>query len=236
MDKIESYDRIKAALKANVDEKYKAFNDPIINCDYPALGVRTPIIKKLAKSVPIASRDKVMAEFFADEQSARIYDTVLFAGCLAARKGDHAATREYLSRLIPMFGSWAHTDCVVPCLDWTDVDTALGDFEYLLDRTGQYEKRFYIIYMMNYCLTDEYIDRTLETLRNRVRFGDYYVDMAAAWLLAEALVKQFDKTLPLIEQKAFPKFVHNKAIQKARESYRISQETKEYLNKLRMKN
>ena len=235
-DIVTSYEQAKAALYANVDEKYKAFNEPIVNCDYPTLGVRTPIIKKLAKSVPLSSRADVLDGFFADASSAKIYDAVLFAGCVAARKGDYAATREYLKKLIPMFGSWAHTDCVVPCLDWTDVKTVLEDFSYLLDCDGQYEKRFYIIYLMNYCLCDEYIDGALDTLAHRVKFGDYYVDMAAAWMIAEALVKQFDKAFPLIERAVFPKFVHNKAIQKAPQSYRIPQDVKERLKQLRIKN
>ncbi len=231
----ETYDEIKAALYANTAEDYKAFNNPIINCDYPSLGVRTPIIKKLAKSVPIGCRAAVLDAFFADKPSHKIYDTVLFAACLAARKENYAATREYLIALIPMFGSWAHTDGVAPCLNWTDVDAVLHDFRYLLDCEGRYEKRFYIIYMLDYCLNDSYIDRALEILQNEVRFGEYYVDMAAAWLLAEALVKQYGKTLPLIEGKVFPRFVHNKAIQKARESFRISAEVKAYLNTLKIK-
>lgn len=232
----ETYEQAKAELEKNVDIKYKAFNDRIINCDYGSLGVRTPVIKKLAKSVPIEKRDEILNGFFADlaERGEPIYDTVLFAGCLAARKGDYAATREYLRRLIPLFGSWAHTDCVVPLLDWADTESALSDFSYLLEREGQYEKRFYIIYLLNNCLTDGYIDRALDTLAHRVEYGQYYVDMAAAWTVAEALVKQFDKTLPLIQNKTFPKFVHNKAIQKARESYRIAPETKEYLNTLKI--
>ncbi len=234
--KIETYEQARSALEENVDLKYKAFNDPIINCEYGSLGVRTPIIKKLAKSVPIEKRDDIIKAFFADAEGRRIYDVVLFIGCLAARKGDYEATREYLKKLIPVFGSWAHTDCVVPLLDWVDTDRVLKDFSYLLNCEGQYEKRFYIIYMLGYCLDGAHIENTLHTLETKIAYGEYYVDMAAAWLLAEALVKQFDTTLPLIESKTLPVFVHNKAIQKARESYRISPETKNYLNTLKIKN
>ena len=85
------------------------------------------------------------------------------------------------------------------------------------------------------CLNDEYVDRILETLFRNVTYGQYYVDMAAAWLLAECLVKYYDKALPLFTEPVFPKFVHNKAIQKARESYRIPAEVKKYLNSLKVK-
>lgn len=227
-----TYSDIKAALAANVDLKYKAFNDPIANCAYKTLGVRIPVIKKLAKSVPISDRDGILNEFLADDDIT--FETVLFAGCLAARKGDYAETREYLARIIPLFGSWAHVDCVTPCLRWADDSALCKDFEYLLNSDGEFEKRFYIMILMSCCLNDEYIDKILDALRFKVDYGQYYVDMAAAWLLAECLVKYYDKTLPLFKTVTFPKFVHNKAIQKARESYRIEPETKAYLNTLKI--
>lgn len=229
MDKMWSY--YKQKLIESADGKYKAFNDPIVNCEYPTLGVRTPIVKKLAASVDLADRDNVLDGFFKDDDLS--YDTVLFAGCLAAKKGDYEKTRAYLTRMIPMFKSWAHVDCVVPCLRWADKDVFLTDFSYLLDCDGQYEVRTYIIFLFG-CLTEERIDFVLKTLRS-VEYGRYYVDMAAAWLLAECLVKFYDKTLKLFETPVFPVFVHNKAIQKARESFRISPDVKAYLNTLKIK-
>lgn len=226
----ETYEQCKAAFMNAADNKYKAFNDRIINTDYPTIGVRTPVIKKTAKAVPKDKRDEILERFFADTE--KTYETVLFAGCLAAKKGDYAATREYLKRLIPLFGSWAHVDCVVTMLDWVDKDEFLRDFSYLLDSPRQYAVRTYIIFLFD-CLTDDRIDFVLKTLKN-VKYGEYYVDMGAAWLLAECLIKQYDKTLPLFVTPAFPKFVHNKAIQKARESYRVPPQTKAYLNSLKI--
>ncbi|MDE7165276.1 MAG: DNA alkylation repair protein [Clostridiales bacterium] len=231
----ETYEQCKAALFAEVDEKYDNFNNPIVNCEgYPTCGVRTPVIKKLAKSVPLAARDDVLNGFFSDADLT--YEIVLFAGVLAARKGEYyGQTREYISRIVPLFRSWAHVDSVTPCLSWADKSALWDDFRYLLDCEGQYEKRFYIMIMFSCCLGDEYIDKILETLRYNVAYGQYYVDMAAAWLLAECLVKYYDKTLPLFTTQVFPKFVHNKAIQKARESFRVSPDTKAYLNTLKVK-
>ncbi|MCH5164932.1 MAG: DNA alkylation repair protein [Clostridiales bacterium] len=227
----ETYEECRAALFAGIDEKYNEFNNPIVNTTYKTYGVRTPVIKKLAKSVPISARDNVLNGFFNDSDPS--YETVLFAGILATRKGDYEKTREYLKRLIPLFGSWAHVDCVISCLDWVDKDSFLRDFEYLLSQDGQYEVRSYIIFLFD-CLTADRIDFVLDTLQ-KIEYGEYYVDMAAAWLLAECLVKFYDKTLPLFTNVIFPSFVHNKAIQKARESYRIPLETKNYLNTLKVK-
>lgn len=229
---IDTYEQIKTALYENADKNYDDFNNPIVNCEYKTLGVRTPVIKKLAKSVPISARDNVLNEFFADNDLT--YDTVLFAGVLASCKGDYEKTREYLKRLVPLFKSWAHVDCVTPCLRWAEKSALWDDFRYLLDSAGEYEKRFYIMIMFSCCLDDEHVDSIIDTLKNNVSFGQYYVDMAAAWLLAECLVKYYDKTIPLFETQTFPKFVHNKALQKARESFRISPQTKEYLNTLKV--
>ncbi len=229
----EAYAQVKAAFVEATDKKYDDFNKPIVNSEYPTLGVRTPVVKGLAKSVPLARRDDILDDFFRDDE--KTYESVLFAGCLAARKADYAATRALLGRIVPLFGSWAHVDCVTPLLRWADADALWNDFRYLLDCKGQYEKRFYIMIMFSCCLNDAHIDDILETLRRDVSYGDYYVDMAAAWLLAECLVKYYDKTVALFGERVFPKFVHNKALQKARESYRVSPETKAYLQGLKVK-
>lgn len=83
-------------------------------------------------------------------------------------------------------------------------------------------------------MDEKYIDKTFRHLSD-VPQGQYYVDMVIAWTISIGLVKFYDKTLPHLQQKTFSKFVHNKAIQKVRESYRISAETKELLNKMKIK-
>ncbi|MBQ3922990.1 MAG: DNA alkylation repair protein, partial [Spirochaetales bacterium] len=64
---------------------------------------------------------------------------------------------------------------------------------------------------------------------------DYYLKMMAAWYFATALAKQYEATLPFIECRKLEPWTHNKAIQKAIESYRISPEHKEYLKTLKVR-
>lgn len=90
----EAYAQVKAAFVAATDKKYDDFNKPIVNSEYPTLGVRTPVVKGLAKTVPLARRDDILDDFFRDDE--KTYESVLFAGCLAARKADYAATRALL--------------------------------------------------------------------------------------------------------------------------------------------
>lgn len=233
----ETYEECRAQIfgasgEQKVSDDFFERHCAITNCESGTLGIRTPVIKRLARSVPLSARDNVLDGFF--KSGDDVYEAVLFAGLLAARKGDYQKTREYIKRLVPMFKSWAHSDCIVPCLKWTDVDAFLDDFSYLLSCDGQYEVRTYIIYIMTRCLGVDRIDFALDTLTRRVRYGQYYVDMAAAWCIAEALTKQYDKTVRVIENKQLPSFVHNKAIQKARESFRITPERKEYLKGLKI--
>ena len=231
MQKICTYEELLNALKSLADSKYDGFNNKIVNSVYPTIGVRTPDMRAVAKAVPTEYRDGVLAEFFA--QKDYFYEIITVAGFIAARKGDYIKTREYLKKLIPLFGSWAHVDTVIPSLDWVDRHTLLNDFEYLLNRDGQYEVRSYVIMLLD-CVTEDMIDFVLAKIPT-IRTGEYYIDMGLAWLIAECLVKFYDKTLPLIERKTFPKFIHNKAIQKARESFRIDGDKKAYLNSLKVK-
>lgn len=226
-----SYARLSEELRKRTDAEYKAFNEKIVNSSYKTLGVRTPDMRAIAKAVPLDCRDKVLSDFFAQDE--HFYEDVCVAGYLAARKGDYERTREYIKKLIPLFGSWAHVDTVIPSLDWVDRDIILSDFEYLLDCDGQYEVRSYVIMLFD-CLTDERIDFVLDKIKT-VRTGEYYIDMALAWLLSECLVKYYDEALPLVESKTLPVFVHNKAIQKARESYRLSADKKAYLATLKIR-
>ncbi len=86
---------------------------------------------------------------------------------------------------------------------------------------------------MDYFLDVEHIDFALDQLAG-IPQGQYYVDMAVAWALSVALIKHYDRTEPLFRTPVFSKFVHNKAIQKARESFRIDHERKAYLNTLKI--
>ncbi|MCH5161227.1 MAG: DNA alkylation repair protein [Clostridiales bacterium] len=228
---LESYEQVKAAINAEANAKYDAFNNPIVNSTYRTIGVRIPVMRKIVKATDINKRDGILNDFFVDGD--KTFETVLYAGMLASRKGDYGKTREYLKKIIPLFGSWAHVDCVMSCLDWVDRELFASDFRYLLTCDGEYEKRTYLIYMFNF-VDDDGIERVFETLQS-VEYGQYYVDMGAAWLIAECLTKCYEMTLPLIESKTLPKFVHNKAIQKARESYRITDERKASLNTLKVK-
>ena len=94
--------------------------------------------------------------------------------------------------------------------------------------------RFAIDVLLQFFL-DENFTPEVFALAKSIASDEYYVNMALAWFWSFALIKRYEETLPIIESERLPEFVHNKAIQKARESYRISDERKQYLNTLKIK-
>ena len=97
-----------------------------------------------------------------------------------------------------------------------------------------YKVRFAIGMLMCHFLDDDFNESYLKKV-SAVKSDEYYINMMIAWFFATALAKQYEKTLPFIENKALDKWTHNKAIQKAVESYRITDEQKEYLKTFKIK-
>ena len=97
-----------------------------------------------------------------------------------------------------------------------------------------YTKRVGMLLLKKYFLDEEFKPEYLE-LCSQIRSPEYYVNMMTAWLFSEALVKQWDATLPFILEKKLDSWTHNKAIQKSIESFRITPEQKDYLRSLKVK-
>jgi 3-methyladenine DNA glycosylase AlkD len=184
-----------------------------------------------------------------------VYEEIMLRGLVLAAAAnrrkitlDEAFRR--LDALIPLFDSWAHVDVIISDFKIfrKHPDEVFARFAPLKTDAGEFTKRTFVILLMDFFLDEAHIERTLAEL-TAVEQGQYYVDMAIAWALSVAFVKHYEHTVSLLEsnhashsrpegdrpQPHFSRFVHNKAIQKARESYRITPEQKEYLNTLKIK-
>ena len=221
-------------LRSLADSGYKAFNEKIISTGYEVLGVRMPALKKLARE--IAAGPEVAA--YLANAGHTTYEHILLNGLVLGllKKPALETIFKSLDPLILKFDNWAHVDTIISSLKTFRKypEEVLAHFLPLKNHEGEFTKRTFVILLMDFYLNDSYIDETLKHL-TEIPQGQYYVDMAIAWALSVGLIKYYEKTLPLIEQRNFSKFVHNKAIQKARESYRISPDTKEMLNRLKIK-
>lgn len=222
-----TYDDVKAELAALRDEKYAEFSRGIANTELPVLGVRTPALRALAK--------KIKREYpaFADDffsRSGYSFEEVMLCGWQLGK--DCGENVRLLTRLIPRFASWAHTDQIITGFGWVkDPEAFLSAFSYLKSG-GEYETRAYVMMLFELCVNEKYLHIAVRELPT-VPLGRYYVDMAAAWLICEIAVKFYDVGVSLLRDGRFTPWVVNKAISKCRDSYRLTAEQKAELKTLK---
>ncbi len=221
-------------LRSLAENDYKQFSEKIIPTCYEVLGIRMPALKKLAKE--IATDPEV--EAYLKNAEYTTYEHILLYGLVlgSLKKPSPEMVFRYLDPLVLKFDNWAHVDTIISSFKFLKKypEETLDHFLLLKNDEGEFTKRVFVIVLMDYFMDETYIDTTLKHL-SEVPQGQYYVDMAIAWALSYGLIKFYEKTVALLEQRAFSKFVHNKAIQKARESYRIAPEIKEQLNGMKIK-
>ena len=138
-----------------------------------------------------------------------------------------------LEHFLPYINSWAVSDGLNPPVLKKNRQQLLPKLEQWMRDDAPFTKRVGMLLLMKYFLDDDYKPEYLE-LPASIRSDEYYVNMMTAWLFAEALVKQWETALPFIQNKKLAPWTHNTAIQKACESFRVSDEHKEYLKTLRI--
>lgn len=225
-------------LQAMSDEAYKEFNDRILNApSMPTLGIRIPKLRELAKELAKEPESGWLDEMIRDH-GACIYqeEHMLFgmvSGYRKVSKEEHAAM---LDVWVPGVLSWADCDSGTSTLKWMEKDPEFW-FSYLgkwLKSSREFEVRFGVIALMDYFLNNEYVDEVLRWYAD-IKAEDYYVRMGIAWGVATAYVKYPEKVLRFLKEKKLDVWTHNKAIQKCRESRRVSPQDKDMLNTLKRK-
>lgn len=198
---------------------------------YPMLCVPVPQVRSIAKSAAKEDyADLLTGPFGSFEQLLCTGLTVAYAKApLAQRLGG-------LRQLLPYLDSWALTDCIFPTLRFSEGERPLlWDFAMeCLESEGEYTVRSGVVLLLRFFLTEQDVPRVHQRL---VRLHDsrYYVQMAVAWCFAEMAVTDFTIVEKALESGELELFIHNKTIQKIRESYRIPAEKKEAALRLRRK-
>jgi 3-methyladenine DNA glycosylase AlkD len=210
------------------------------------LGLHTPEMKALAKSL---AKDPHLA--LAQIASWQSHSPLTGEGGLShEERMIWGLTIDYLrfsiqdriqliDSFIPAIDNWAICDTFCCNAKWADPqsDILWQYIETLISSSEEFRARVGLILSLAHYLDPEHIVRTLDTVVSR-SYSDsdpYYIRMAVAWLFAEALVKQYDLALPYIKERRLSKWIHNKSIQKARESFRISPDQKSFLQSLKIK-
>ena len=214
------------------DAKYRELQIKILPNLEPEsiIGVRTPELRQMAKE--LAVREETGA-FLKDLPHRYFDENQLHAFILSGMK-DYTACMEALERFLPYVDNWATCDQMSPKVFRKHRMELLGSIRKWIASDQAYTIRFGIGMLMEHYLDGDF-DPAYPEMAAGVRSGEYYVNMMTAWYFATALAKQYDAVIPYIENRRLDPWTHNKAIQKAIESYRITPEQKEYLKTLKRK-
>lgn len=214
------------------DLKYKEFQCkliPGIDLD-SVIGVRTPKLRAYAKELYKSGDYRE----FLNELPHKYYDENNLHGFIICQMKDYDQAVEEIDRLLPYVDNWATCDLMRPKAFDRQHDRLIEDIRRWMSSDETYTIRFGEEMLMTFFLDSDFRVEYLEEVAT-IRSEEYYVNMMTAWFFATALAKQYDATLPFIEGMRLDKWTHNKAIQKACESYRVSDQQKSYLRTLKIK-
>lgn len=223
---------IRTELKKMQDPQYREMQIRIIPTVKPEtiIGVRTPQLRQMAKEL---SRQEDTAAFLNDLPHPYFEENQLHASIISGMK-DYLRCIEALEEFLPYTDNWATCDQMSPKVFRKHRKELLERIRRWICSEETYTIRFGIGMLMEHFL-DEDFDIAYPEMAAGVRSEEYYVNMMTAWYFATALAKQYEAVLPFIEQRRLDVWTHNKAIQKAIESYRITPEQKAYLRTLKIR-
>ena len=224
-------ENLREYLYKAVDEKYREFQNSLCPNVNDILGVRIPKLREIAKIIakdnPIEFLEKYVCEFYEEKM---IYGLVI-----GYMKSDLETRIKYLNKFVPMIDNWAVCDCACSTYKFTQKNME-EMFEYIkkyVFSNKEFEVRFACIMLMDYFLIDEYIDEVFQIFNN-IKLDKYYVEMAIAWAISEAFIKNEKKTREFLANNTLSVNTFNKALQKIIKSNRVDDKTKDEMRKMKI--
>lgn len=223
---------IKNRLYELKETDYKEFMAKLIPTVDPGtvLGIRTPALRNYAKE--LAKRDDI--DEFLHSLPHELFDENQLHAFILSELKDYERCIKEVDNFLPYVDNWATCDQLSPKVFKKHKKELIVSIKTWLKSKDTYTIRFAIGMLMQYFLDDEFDEAYPKTVA-KIKSDEYYINMMIAWYFATALAKQYDAILPYIEKNVLDKWTHNKTIQKAIESYRITDEQKEYLRSLKIK-
>lgn len=214
------------------DEKYRDFNSKLIPSVQPerVIGVRTPALRALAKEL----RGTEAAESFLRALPHKYFEENQLHAFLLDGVKDYEKCTEALDDFLPYVDNWATCDQLSPSVLGRNKNKLLTKIREWIASEHVYTARFAIGQLMRWYLDDDFKTEYADMVC-AVRSEEYYLRMMQAWYFATALAKHYELILPYIEARRLERWTHNKAIQKAIESYRVTSEHKTQLRALKIK-
>ena len=226
-----NYELLRCYLIDNSDNNNKSFNDKIINTTkYKTLGVRVPILRKIAKSI-----SKTDYKSYLDNFNYKYYEEIFIYGIVLSYIKDKKEFIKYLDIYVDKIDNWALCDSIISSFKIIKKDSKY--FYKLVKKYLKSKKEYYVrtslVILLNYYVDEEYLNDIFNIADNLNR-EEYYINMALAWLLSFCYIKYPDVTYNYLLNNKLSKFTYNKTISKICDSYRVSKEDKEKLRKIRI--
>lgn len=219
------YEKLLTGLKANADPAYAQFHKRLLkNDDINVIGVRIPVLRKIAKEYA-----DCRAELFAlpDE-----FYEVTFIKLTVASMLPYGEFIKVVDGCVALIDNWASCDCFKAVCIKKHRDEFIPFIKAYLGVNAEFYQRYALVTLLNFYVEEQYLGLISESVKKAdTRY--YYVHMAAAWLIAEVVVKNYGAGVEFLKSGALDPKTHNKAIQKARESYRLTDGQKEELKGLK---
>lgn len=217
-------------LFSSADEGYRQFQIPLIPTVDPkrVIGVRTPILRNMARELA----GTVVAEAFLQDLPHTYYEENNLHAFLVEQIRDYDACIAAIDTFLPYVDNWSTCDGWSPKVLKKHPIELLTKIREWMESQRPYTIRFGIGMLQRYFLDEAFVPEYLQWVADVDR-EEYYVRMMVAWYFATALAKQYEAALPFLEEYRLPMWIHNKTIQKAAESYRVTPEHKAYLKQLK---
>lgn len=213
------------------DKKYLEFNKKIINTKYEMIGIRVPTLRNIAKNIK-----KTSIETYLEVAEPKTFEEIFIYGIIISYIKDYNTFLQYFTAYLKYIDNWAISDMVVS--SFKIISKNKEDFEQkikkLLKSKNEYEVRVAIISLMYYYIKEEKVSDIFKYLNDITNEG-YYVHMAIAWAISEIYVNYKEETIAYLKNNNLNKTTQNKAIQKIRESNRVTKEEKDYILKYKAK-
>ncbi len=209
------------------EEKYREFSSNLMPTveKSKVIGIRIPILRKYAKGLENFEEFlKELPHIYFEENNLHAF--------LIEREMDFDRCIKKLDAFLPYIDNWATCDSMKPKVLKKEPKKLLRHIKKWIRSKDVYAVRYGINLLMSFYLDDNFDEDYLRIVAN-VKSNEYYINMMRAWYFATALAKRYKETLPYIENNVLDTWTHNKTIQKAIESFRISREQKEYLRTLK---
>ena len=224
---------IEEKLFENEDIKYKDFTSRSIpNVDKNTIiGVKLPILRDIAKEL----NKNEYRNTFINELPHKYHEENLIHGMLISLNKDINSLLKELKDFLPYMNNWIVTDTLSPKIFKKYLDYVYDYVIRWINSDNEYIIRFGVVILLQFYLNDKkYIKRNNKLVLS-IKKDTYYVNMAISWYFSFALIKEYNETIKIFENKKIKNnWIHNKSIQKAIESYRISNDKKDYLRSLKI--